>query len=85
MGIYAHIQQVASILTYPWVDTSSANQTMPSSEIAHMHHAMWVTFGETCCKKETKEKRYLQREGQRRPCSRAKRVAAVRELTPSLW
>ena len=21
-------------------------------EIAHMHHAMWVTFGETCCDDE---------------------------------
>jgi hypothetical protein len=28
---------------------------------------------------------YLERETQRRPCSNAERVAAVRELTPSLW
>jgi hypothetical protein len=31
-------------------------------------------------------KRSLRARGcQRRPCSKAKRVAAVRELTPSLW
>ena len=35
-------------------------------------------------KNETKEQRYLESEVQRRPCSKAKRVAADRELTPSL-
>jgi hypothetical protein len=29
--------------------------------------------------------RELEEESQARPCSKAKRVAAVRELTPSLW
>jgi hypothetical protein len=31
------------------------------------------------------ERGYLQRKSQTRSCSKAKRVAAVRELTPSLW
>jgi hypothetical protein len=40
-------QRVASILVCPQVDATSANQTSPSSRIAHVHHAMWVTFTET--------------------------------------
>jgi uncharacterized membrane protein YkvA (DUF1232 family) len=35
--------------------------------------------------REVAEQTYLQRESQTRPCSTAKRVAAARELTPSLW
>jgi uncharacterized membrane protein YkvA (DUF1232 family) len=36
--------------------------------------------------REVAEQAYLQqRESQTRPCSTAKRVAAARELTPSLW
>jgi hypothetical protein len=43
------VQRVASILVCPQVDATSANQTSPSSRIAHVHHAMWVTFTETRC------------------------------------
>src|SRR5215212_2431907 len=35
--------------------------------------------------KGTRERDHLERESQTRPYSTAKRVAAVRELTPSLW
>ena len=36
-------------------------------------------------KENRRERGHLERESQTRPCSKAKRVAAVRELTPSLW
>jgi hypothetical protein len=45
----AFLQRVASILVCPQVDVTSANQTSPSSRIAHVHHAMWITFTETRC------------------------------------
>ena len=42
-------QQVASILTCPQDDATSADQTSPSSRPRMLHDAMWVTFTETRC------------------------------------
>ena len=54
------------------------------------HGSMWRyqmrENGHKCPQRELlREQRRLESKTQRRLCSMAKRVAAVRELTPSLW
>ena len=44
------IQRVASILTCPQDDVTSADQTSPSLRLRMLHDAMWVTFTETRCR-----------------------------------
>jgi hypothetical protein len=41
------LQRVASILTCPQDDATSADRTSPSSRPRMLHDAMWVTFTET--------------------------------------
>jgi hypothetical protein len=43
------LQRVASILTCPQDDATSADRTSPSSRPRMLHDAMWVTFTETRC------------------------------------